>query len=81
MVGRFAADRRAVEAVAMPQSSPALRLGELLIRDGHATEEQINQALELQPILRKRLGEVLVDKKWVTPRAISPSNTGSSSST
>jgi type IV pilus assembly protein PilB len=70
MVGRFAADRRAVEAVAMPQSSPALRLGELLIRDGHATEEQINQALELQPILRKRLGEVLVDKKWVTPRAI-----------
>jgi type IV pilus assembly protein PilB len=70
MVGRPPADRRGVEAVAMPQSSPALRLGELLVRDGHATEEQINQALELQPILRKRLGEVLVEKRWVTPRAI-----------
>ncbi len=47
-----------------------MRLGELLVRAGHATQEQINQALELQPLLHKRLGEVLVEKKWATPRAI-----------
>jgi len=59
-----------VEAAAIPQASAGLRLGELLVRDGHATEEQVNQALELQPILRKRLGEVLVEKKWTTARAV-----------
>ena len=47
-----------------------MRLGELLVRAGHATQEQINQALELQPLLHKRLGEVLVEKKWAKPRDI-----------
>jgi type IV pilus assembly protein PilB len=59
-----------VEAASIPQSTPALRLGELLVRDGHATQEHVNQALELQPVLRKRIGEVLVDKHWTTPRAV-----------
>lgn len=45
-------------------------LGELLVRAGHATQEQINQALELQPLLHKRLGEILVEKRWATPRAV-----------
>jgi type II secretory ATPase GspE/PulE/Tfp pilus assembly ATPase PilB-like protein len=47
-----------------------MRLGELLVRAGDATQEQINQALELQPLLHKRLGEILVEKRWATPRAI-----------
>jgi type II secretory ATPase GspE/PulE/Tfp pilus assembly ATPase PilB-like protein len=47
-----------------------MRLGELLVRAGHATQEQIDQALELQPLLHKRLGEILVEKRWSTPRAI-----------
>jgi type II secretory ATPase GspE/PulE/Tfp pilus assembly ATPase PilB-like protein len=47
-----------------------MRLGELLVRAGHATQEQIDQALELQPLLKKRLGEILVEKRWSTPRAI-----------
>ena len=47
-----------------------MRLGELLVRAGHATQEQVNQALELQPLLHKRLGEILVEKRWSTPRAI-----------
>jgi type II secretory ATPase GspE/PulE/Tfp pilus assembly ATPase PilB-like protein len=64
------ADTRVVEAAAVPQSSPAMRLGELLVRAGHATQEQVNQALELQPLLHKRLGEILVEKRWSTPRAI-----------
>ena len=45
-------------------------IGELLVRAGHATQEQINQALELQPLLHKRLGEILVEKRWATPRAV-----------
>ena len=45
-------------------------IGELLVRAGHATQEQVNQALELQPLLHKRLGEILVEKRWATPRAI-----------
>ncbi len=65
-----AADRGLVEAASVPQTGPAMRLGELLVRDGHTTQEQVNQALELQPVLRKRLGEILVEKNWTTPRAI-----------
>src|SRR5437016_46987 len=64
------ADRWPVEAVAVPQPTPALRLGELLVRAGLATQEHVDQALELQPVLRKRLGEILVEKRWTTPRAI-----------
>jgi len=45
-------------------------IGELLVRAGHATQEHINQALELQPLLHKRLGEILVEKRWATPRAV-----------
>jgi len=47
-----------------------MRLGELLVRAGHATQEQVDQALELQPLLKKRLGEILVEKRWSTSRAI-----------
>ena len=45
-------------------------MGELLVRAGHATQEHVDQALELQPILRKRLGDILVEKGWTTPRAV-----------
>ena len=59
-----------MEAASVPQASPALRLGELLVRAGHASQEHVNQALELQPLLHKRLGEILVEKRWTTPRAV-----------
>ncbi len=59
-----------MEAAAIPQTASALRMGELLVRAGHATQENVDQALELQPLLHKRLGEILVDKAWTTPRAI-----------
>jgi type IV pilus assembly protein PilB len=65
-----------VEAASVPQSTPALRLGELLVRDGHATQEHVNQALELQPVLRKRIGEILVDKSWTTSRAVAEAIAG-----
>jgi type IV pilus assembly protein PilB len=47
-----------------------MRLGELLVRAGHTTQEHVNQALELQPLLHKRLGEILVAKRWATPRDV-----------
>ena len=59
-----------MEAASVPQPTAALRLGELLVRDGHATQEHVNQALELQPVLRKRIGEILVEKHWTTSRAV-----------
>ena len=59
-----------MEAASVPQATPALRLGELLVRAGKATQEHVNQALELQPVLRKRLGEILVEKHWTTSRAV-----------
>ena len=59
-----------MEAASIPSQSPALRLGELLVRDGAATQEHVDQALELQPLLRKRLGEILVEKRWTTSKAV-----------
>src|SRR5881227_2073971 len=59
-----------MEAASVPQPGSALRLGELLVRSGAATQEHIDQALELQPVLRKRVGEILVDKQWASSRAI-----------
>ena len=47
-----------------------MRLGELLVRAGRATQDQVNQALELQPLLHKRVGEILVEKRWVKPRDV-----------
>lgn len=37
------------------------RIGEILVRLGHAHREQIDEALELQKIRPKRLGELLLD--------------------
>ncbi|HZQ82719.1 MAG TPA: ATPase, T2SS/T4P/T4SS family [Gaiellaceae bacterium] len=59
-----------MEAASVPQPSAALRLGELLVRKGHATQEHVNEALELQPVLHKRTGEILVEKGWTTTRAV-----------
>jgi type IV pilus assembly protein PilB len=70
MAGAAAADTGRVEAASIPNAAPALRLGELLVREGHATQEHVDQALELQPVLRKRIGEILVEKRWTTSRAI-----------
>ncbi len=59
-----------MEAAAVPNATSALRLGELLVQGGHATQEHVDQALELQPLLHKRLGEILVEKRWTTTRGV-----------
>lgn len=40
--------------------SQAIRLGELLIQEGHLTEEQLERALKLQKRENKKLGELLI---------------------
>jgi type IV pilus assembly protein PilB len=57
-------------APAPPAAGIALRIGELLVRDGHTTSQHVAQALEEQRQTGKRLGEILVQHRWASPRAI-----------
>jgi hypothetical protein len=56
-----------MEAAAHPW--PAL--GALLLRDGSLTVEQLEQALRDKDTSGKRLGEILVDRGYVTPTQVS----------
>lgn len=58
---------------AVSTDDPALRIGQVLIRLGLVTEEQIEQALALQSIATdpERVGEVLVDVNYITETDIS----------
>jgi len=49
---------------------PKLRLGELLIREGRLTDEQLQQALARQKQTGRRLGTVLQDLNFVTDDVI-----------
>jgi type IV pilus assembly protein PilB len=64
-----------METVAFPAGQPAdpvgaLRIGELLVRNGHVTAERVEEALALQGAAGKRLGELLVARGWVSSRAV-----------
>jgi len=59
--------RQEMEAAAHPW--PAL--GALLLRDGALSVEQLEQALQDKETSGKRLGEILVDKGFVTPTQVS----------
>jgi type IV pilus assembly protein PilB len=48
----------------------ALRIGELLVRNGHVTAERVEEALAQQTGSGKRLGELLVARGWVSSRAV-----------
>ncbi|GAH06389.1 unnamed protein product, partial [marine sediment metagenome] len=41
------------------------RIGELLVQSGMIAEAQINEALEIQKIKKKRLGEILMELGYV----------------
>lgn len=43
-----------------------MKLGDLLVSVGKITEEQLNQALKEQKISGRKLGEILVDNKYIT---------------
>ncbi|HLB04097.1 MAG TPA: hypothetical protein VJK66_03690, partial [Gaiellaceae bacterium] len=67
-------DRCAVEAAELPSPlPPELRraesrpqLGAMLLRDGHLTAEQLEEALAEKESRGGRLGEILVEHGWVT---------------
>lgn len=48
-----------------------IRLGEILVRQGLLTEEQLGQALTEQKVSGKKLGRVFIDSKYVTEDQIS----------
>ena len=43
-----------------------MRLGDLLVASGVITNEQLNKALELQKKSKQRLGDVLIENKFIT---------------
>jgi hypothetical protein len=58
-----------------PVSAPPPRLGQILVRQGHLTEEHLNQALSVQKELlekgvRRTLGEICVEQGWCEMRHI-----------
>jgi type IV pilus assembly protein PilB len=48
----------------------ALRIGELLVRNGHVTPERVEEALALQAETGQRLGELLASRGWASSRAV-----------
>jgi type IV pilus assembly protein PilB len=61
-----------MEAAELPLhgAEPDRRLGELLVRAGHVSSEQVEQALAEQPGTGLRIGELLVRKHAVTSRHV-----------
>ena len=51
----------------MTNAAPKVRLGQLLIDQGLLTQQQLADALVVQKSTGRMLGEVLVEKKFITP--------------
>ena len=64
--GRPSVDMNTVEAARLPW----IPLGELLVRRGLLEHHQLEEALEERATSGMRIGEVIVDRGWVTPAAI-----------
>lgn len=47
-----------------------LRLGELLLYAGKISQEQLNEAIEVQKVKKMKLGEIIVSKGWLNPEEI-----------
>ena len=50
--------------------SQAIKLGQLLIQEGHLSQEQLDKALVLQKRQKKKLGELLIDEGMVDSSAV-----------
>ena len=53
-----------------PTRPRRLRLGDLLIADGVITREQFEEAIAIQQRSGKRLGQVIVERRWITEEAL-----------
>jgi type IV pilus assembly protein PilB len=54
----------------LAQSGSRLPLGSLLLREGHLTTEQLEQALAEKDSTGRRLGEIVVARGWVAAAAV-----------
>ena len=45
-------------------------LGEMLIEAGHITRHQLEEALQIQKETKKRIGDILKERRWVTEQQI-----------
>lgn len=45
-----------------------MRIGELLVKSGIITEDQLNEALKNQQTNKKKLGEILIELGYIKPR-------------
>jgi len=52
-----------------PRSRPVL-IGDILLEAGVITQEQLEAGLKEQKSSKKRLGEILIDKEWMTERQL-----------
>lgn len=60
-----------VDSVQAPQGPvQKQRLGDILLARGLVTEEQIEEALEIQKQHGKKLGEIFIAKRWVTDQDV-----------
>ena len=50
--------------------SQAIKLGQLMIQEGHLSQEQLDKALVLQKRQKKKLGELLIDEGMVDASAV-----------
>ena len=48
------------------ESGPGARLGDILVARGLITQQRIDEALKLQDRLGKRMGQIIIDKGWVS---------------
>ncbi len=47
-----------------------MRIGELLVKSGIITEEQLNEALKIQEKSKKKIGEILIELGYLNPREL-----------
>jgi hypothetical protein len=52
-----------------PQAAPR-RIGEILLQCGAVAPDRLRLALALQDGDRRRLGEILVSRRWASPEAV-----------
>lgn len=55
-----------------PQFAPdeKIRLGDLLVKRGLLSEQQVNEAILLQKNSKRRLGQIVAEKGWLTEKAL-----------
>lgn len=62
--------RKLLEEKLIMENRASIKLGEMLIRAGKITTEQLKEAIEKQKVIRKHLGEIIVMMDLLTPEEL-----------